>query len=215
VKPKFHERSIITAILCSGPSEICGVFYIEKACLAFITIIVCSIPAWGKEPPFQLPSTAELSKIRSAVIETNRGKMHFELFPGEAPWHVANFKYLADKGFYRGIRFHIYQPDYIIQGGSPGPDLDSGPGYSLPPEFSSRKHVFGTLGMARRPDEINKGRRSHGSQFHLLLGDAPHMDGSYTIFGKLVKGGRVLESLRKDDEIVELKVYIRERTSAE
>jgi len=169
------------------------------------------------EPPFTLPPRRELLKLRSAIIETSQGSLYFELLPEEAPWHVANFKYLADRKFYRGLPFHFYQSGYLIQGGDPKGNGFGGPGYSLPPEFSPRNHKFGTLGMARKPDTYNKKkqlvnpqRRSSGSQFHILLDDAPHMDGRYTVFGKLVGGDDVLSRLRTNDKILNVTVYVRE-----
>jgi peptidyl-prolyl cis-trans isomerase B (cyclophilin B) len=168
-------------------------------------------------PPFELPPRTQLLKIRSAIIETSKGKLYFELFPEEAPWHVANFKYLADKGFYNDLSFHLFEPGYLIQGGDPNANGFGGPGYYLPPEFSSRNHRFGTLGMARKPDGynakkqlLNPQRVSSGSQFHILLAEAPHMDGRYTIFGKLVGGSEVLERLAKGDSIRSVTVFIRE-----
>lgn len=169
------------------------------------------------DPPFELPARSEVLKIRSAALETSQGILYFELLPEEAPWHVANFKYLADKGFYNGLRFHLYMPGYLIQGGDPKGNGSGGPGYVLPAEFSERNHRFGTLGMARIPDgytkkkrALNPQRNSNGSQFHILLGDAPHMDGRYTVFGKLSGGQDVLARLRKGDTITKLTVYIRE-----
>jgi len=169
------------------------------------------------DPPFELPARSEVLKIRSAILETSQGKLYFELLPEEAPWHVANFKYLADKGFYNGLRFHLYMPGYLIQGGDPKGNGSGGPGYVLPAEFSERNHRFGTLGMARIPDgytkkkrALNPQRNSNGSQFHILLADASHMDGRYTVFGKLTSGHDVLARLRKGDSITKLTVYIRE-----
>lgn len=160
------------------------------------------------DPPFELPAAADLNRIRSAIIYTDRGDMYFDLFPEDAPWHVANFKYLADKGFYRNTHFHIYYPNYIIQGGDPSGNGSGGPGYSLPPEFNSHQHELGILGMARPPDMGNTQRRSSGSQFHILLGRAAQMDGQYTAFGKIIKGLKVLQSLRKGDKIRDIKVFI-------
>ncbi len=169
------------------------------------------------EPPFNLPPRSELLKIRSAIIDTSKGRLYFELFPEEAPWHVANFKYLADKQFYNNLTFHLFEPGYLIQGGDPKGNGFGGPGYSLPGEFSPRNHRFGTLGMARKPDGYDSKRRlvnpqrvSSGSQFHILLTEAPHMDGRYTIFGKLVGGREVLERLNKGDTIQAVTVFIRE-----
>lgn len=189
------------------------------ALLLAVTTLTLYLPLAfsASEPPFELPPKAELLKIRSAIIETSKGSMYFELFPEEAPWHVANFKYLADKRFYNGLAFHLFQPGYLIQGGDPKGNGFGTPGYSLPPEFSSRNHRFGTLGMARVPDGynakhqlLNPQRRSSGCQFHILLSEAPHMDGRYTIFGKLVGGRDTLERLSKGDSIKTVKVFIRE-----
>jgi len=169
------------------------------------------------DPPFELPARREVLKIRSAILETNKGLIFIELFPEDAPWHVANFKYLADKGFYNGLKFHLFKPGYLIQGGDPRGNGLGGPGYTLPPEFSERHHRFGTLSMSRQPDvsdskgrQINPGRRSSGSQFRLLLGEADNMDGQFTVFGKVVGGAGVLEALREQDTITSLRVFIRE-----
>lgn len=163
-----------------------------------------------KDPPFAMPDINELAKISSAIITTSRGELVFDLFPVQSPLHVANFKYLADKGFYNGTKFHLYMPDYIIQGGDPSGTGKGGPGYSIPAEFNQLHHQFGSLGMARRSDSKNTERRSNGSQFHILLRSAPHMDGQYVIFGQLIKGRTILESLRKDDVIEKVVVYVRE-----
>jgi cyclophilin family peptidyl-prolyl cis-trans isomerase len=176
-----------------------------------------SLPAFATEPPFELPQKSEVLKIRSAIVETSKGKLFIELFPEEAPWHVANFKYLADKGFYQNLSFHFAQKDYLIQGGDPLGNGRGGPGYDLPAEFSSRNHTIGTVGMARKPDvdaktgkRANPERRSNGSQFHILLADAPHMDGHYTVFGKVVGGFDTLKHLRAGDRIIKVTVFIRE-----
>ncbi len=183
----------------------------------WIGCLCWSPPAFATEPPFELPQKSEVLKIRSAIVETSKGKLFIELFPEEAPWHVANFKYLADKGFYRNISFHFAQKDYLIQGGDPLGNGRGGPGYDLPAEFSSRNHTLGTVGMARKPDvdaktgkRANPERRSNGSQFHILLADAPHMDGHYTVFGKVVGGFDTLKHLRAGDRIVNVTVFIRE-----
>jgi peptidyl-prolyl cis-trans isomerase B (cyclophilin B) len=173
--------------------------------------------SFAKDPPFNMPPKAEVLKIRSAIVETSKGKIFIELFPEEAPWHVTNFKYLADKNFYRNLTFHFAQRDYLVQGGDPLGNGRGGPGYDLPAEFSNRNHVLGTVGMARKPDvdektgkRANPERRSNGGQFHILLTDAPHMDGHYTVFGKVVGGFDTLKSLRAGDRIVKVTVFIRE-----
>lgn len=168
-------------------------------------------------PPFDLPPRAELVRLKSAVLQTSKGTLFIELYPEDAPWHVANFKYLADKDFYRGISFHERIPGYIIQGGDPKGTGLGGPSYKLPAEFSQRKHVFGTIGMLRKPDifgsdgrPVNPGRVSSGSQFYIALEDAAQLDGRYTIFGKVVGGLDVLKRLRVGDRIEKLEVFVRD-----
>jgi cyclophilin family peptidyl-prolyl cis-trans isomerase len=167
-------------------------------------IILLSQRAYCEVLPFQIPETTDLLKIRSAVIKTNKGSMYFELYPEIAPIHVANFKYLTDKGIFTGATFKDFE--YIIQA-KPNRRLK----YSLPPEFSKRTHLRGTLGMARWEDELNPERRSSATQFHILRNNGKHMDTKYTIFGSLVKGWKVLDNLKAEDTITEIIVYIRQR----
>jgi cyclophilin family peptidyl-prolyl cis-trans isomerase len=182
-----------------------------KALILMFFLSLQGLPlAYAVDPPFTLPSPSELAKLRSAYLETNKGNITFLLYPEHAPWHVANLKYLADKGFYRNKTFHLFYSGYIIQGGSPSTDPNAGPGYTLPPEFNQLRHEFGILGMARKMDSLNPERRSHGSQFHIILGEAPHLDGSFTIFGKAVDGLDVLPKLQKGDRILNFTVYVRE-----
>jgi peptidyl-prolyl cis-trans isomerase B (cyclophilin B) len=208
---------IFTAIETMQAKKL-SLLHCYSAWLIAIALGAVAVPCLAEsEPPFTLPPRVELLKLRSAIIETSRGSLYFELLPEEAPWHVANFKYLADKKFYQGLQFHLFEPGYLIQGGDPKGTGHGGPGYSLQPEFSPRNHKFGTLGMARKPDAynrkkqlVNPERRSNGSQFHILLSDAPHMDGRYTIFGKLVGGSSVLSELRRSDTIKNVTVFVRQ-----
>lgn len=161
-------------------------------------------------PPFNLPQAAELNRIRSAEIQTSKGTIYLELYPEDAPWHVANFKYLADKKFYDNSSFHIYFPGYILQGGAIPSGKKAEPAYTLDAEFNRHRHEAGALGMARRPDSANPERRSDGHQFHIIIASSPHMNGSYTVFGKVVQGMDVVEELRKDDKIISVKVFVRD-----
>ena len=168
------------------------------------------------EQPFSLPPLKELSRLRSAVITTNKGDLILQLFPQKAPWHVANFKFLADKKFYDGLRFHIFQPEYLIQAGTPNEHPAGGPSYTLPPEFNDLKHELGAISMVRKPDylDFDHSRNSHGSQFRIMLTKSEHMDGQYVVFGKVVKGLKVLKSLGKNDKIISLKVFVARAESA-
>ncbi|RMG44733.1 MAG: peptidylprolyl isomerase [Candidatus Dadabacteria bacterium] len=178
-----------------------------KTVLYFIVAVATAYPVFGQEPPFLLPKNAELIKIRSAVIKTEKGNIYLELFPKDAPWHVANFKYLADKHYYRNSIFNFHTPGFIIQGGyKPG---HKKPPYELPPEFNRHKHLRGTVGMARIEDTMNPGRSSDPFQFYIMLSDGPHMDERYTVFGRVIRGMNVADSLRKGDRILDLIVYVK------
>lgn len=156
-------------------------------------------------PPFTLPSKRDLNRLQSAVLLTDYGEIVIRLFPSEAPWHVANLKYLSDKEFFKDGVFSIYRENYIIQGGNTYKKLK----YALPPEFSERKHVAGIVGAARLPDELNPQRESDAQQFHIILGPSPHLDRKYTIFGKVMKGMDIARKLRKGDRIKDLIVFVR------
>lgn len=178
-----------------------------------VIALVSPVLAADSEPPFKLPSKEEIVRLRSAIIYTNKGKLIVHLYPDQAPWHVANFKYLADKDFYKGLKFHIYEPNYVIQTGAPGRRVNSGPGYELPPEFSDLKHEPGILSMVRKPSDLDlqHTRRSHGSQFRILLRKAKTMDGRHTIFGKVVEGLDVLKRLRKNDIVKDVVVFVKKK----
>lgn len=125
----------------------------------------------------------------------NGNKMIAELYPEIAPNTVNNFISLAKNGYYDGIIFHRVIPGFMIQGGDPTGTGSGGPGYSIKGEFSYNgfkndlKHSLGVLSMARTmiPD-------SAGSQFFIMVDDAPHLDGQYAAFGKVIEG--VEEALR-------------------
>lgn len=116
-------------------------------------------------------------------------KMKAELYPEIAPNTVNNFISLVKKGFYDGLIFHRVIPGFMIQGGDPEGTGMGGPGYGIKGEFSSNgfsndlKHTTGVLSMARsmRPNSV-------GSQFFIMVADAPHLDGQYAAFGKVIEG---------------------------
>ena len=141
-----------------------------------------------------------------AVIKTDKGDIVLELYPDVAPVTVASFLHLARTGFYNGTRFHRVEPGFVIQGGDPkskdpnATDVGTGgPGYYLPAEFNSRKHETGTLAMARSssPD-------SGGSQFYICLAPQLNLDGQYTVFGKVVSGMNVVNSIAPGDVMREV-----------
>ncbi len=126
------------------------------------------------------------------AIETDFGTMKAELYHDVAPVTVDSLLSLMRKGFYNGLIFHRIIDNFMIQGGDPSGNGTGGPGFQLKAEFSSLKHVEGTLSMARAQD-IN----SAGSQFFICLAPTPHLDGQYTIFGQLEDGYDVLHKIGK------------------
>lgn len=130
----------------------------------------------------------------------NGDVMKAELYPDVAPNTVNNFISLIKKGFYDGLIFHRVIAGFMIQGGDPEGSGMGGPGYSIKGEFNyngvenNLKHSRGVLSMARaqHPD-------SAGSQFFIMHADAPHLDGQYAAFGKLVEGEDVLDSIASID----------------
>lgn len=138
-----------------------------------------------------------------AVLETNYGRIVIEFLPKTAPRHVENFKELARDGFYDGTRFHRIVTDksrrVAIQGGDPntinGAPATWGMGQrgqkTVPAEFSKLKHERGIVSAARRPDDPN----SATSQFYILVGSQPTFDGQYSIFGRVIDGMNVVDSI--------------------
>ncbi len=122
--------------------------------------------------------------------------MKAELYPDTAPNTVNNFISLIKKGFYNGLTFHRVIPGFMIQGGCPLGTGTGDPGYSIKGEFSqngfrnSLKHSEGVLSMARAMDPD-----SAGSQFFIMHKDAPHLDGSYASFGKIIEGMDVVDKI--------------------
>ena len=122
--------------------------------------------------------------------------MKAELYPDIAPQSVYNFISLISKGFYNGLTFHRVIPGFMIQGGNPDGNGTGGPGYSIKGEFASNgfandlRHTEGVLSMARSmfPD-------SAGSQFFLMHGTSPHLDGDYAAFGKVIEGLDIVDKI--------------------
>ncbi len=147
------------------------------------------------------------------TMETNGGVIKAELYPEIAPNTVHNFIYLVKKGFYDGTIFHRVIPGFMIQGGDPEGTGMGGPGYEIAGEFymngfpNDLAHTEGVLSMARsmEPD-------SAGSQFFIMVADAPHLDGQYAAFGKVIEGmeeakrivkvKRDYEDRPKEDQVV-------------
>jgi peptidyl-prolyl cis-trans isomerase B (cyclophilin B) len=125
-----------------------------------------------------------------AIIQTNHGPIHMELFPDDAPKTVDNFVKLANDGFYDRVIFHRVIPDFMIQGGDPTGTGSGGPGYTFEDEFNDHKVERGALAMA------NAGPNTNGSQFFIVTTEAaPWLDGKHTVFGRVTDGMDVVDKI--------------------
>ena len=131
------------------------------------------------------------------TFELENGQtMKAQLYPQVAPNTVNNFISLVKKGFYDGLIFHRCIPGFMIQGGDPKGTGVGGPGYEIAGEFTANgfqndlKHSRGVLSMARTMDP-----NSAGSQFFVMVADAPHLDGQYAAFGKIIEGMEAADAI--------------------
>jgi peptidylprolyl isomerase len=149
------------------------------------------------------PITISADKKYTAVVETTKGKFTIELRPDIAIQTVNSFIFLAGEGYYNGVTFHRVirgaagKPDFVAQTGDPTGTGSGGPGYTLPAEFSDVPYERGTLGMARVGTDIN----SAGSQWFVTYNDKYQnvLNGQYTVFGGVVEGMEVVDSLTPRD----------------
>ena len=150
-------------------------------------------PTPGPAPA--VPREAAGPPPRRLRLRTTAGEMLIELHAG-APLTVAALGALAARGFYDGLAFHRVVPDFVVQGGDPRGDGDGGPGWALPDEHSPARFLRGTLGIA------TSGPETGGSQIFLCHSAQPHLDGRYTIAGRLASGDDVLDRIHVGDSIL-------------
>ena len=132
--------------------------------------------------------------MSQATLHTSMGAIGVELFDDHAPKTVANFKKLAEDGFYNGVIFHRVIPDFMIQGGDPTGTGSGGPGYTFEDEFNDRSVERGALAMA------NSGPNTNGSQFFIVTADAcPWLDGKHTVFGRVTEGMDAVDAISDVD----------------
>ncbi|MEK7248225.1 MAG: peptidylprolyl isomerase [Chloroflexota bacterium] len=139
--------------------------------------------------------TIDPSKTYIATVNTVRGEFKINLRPDLAPKHVASFVFLANEGYFDGVTFHRVLPGFVAQTGDPTGSGSGGPGYNIPAEFTTAvKYTRGIVGMARStaPD-------SAGSQWFVTYGNAPNLDGAYTIFGEVTEGMDVVDCITPRD----------------
>jgi peptidyl-prolyl cis-trans isomerase B (cyclophilin B) len=137
-----------------------------------------------------------------AKMETSRGQIELELYPQYAPKTVNNFVFLAWEGYYDGVTFHRVINNFMIQGGDPTGTGSGGPGYKFEDEVKGNplRHEAGVISMA------NAGPNTNGSQFFITHSPQPHLDGKHTVFGKVIEGKDVVDSIKQGDQIISLEI---------
>ena len=137
----------------------------------------------------------------TATFDTDRGPIKVELAQDKAPLTVANFVNLARRGFYDGLSFHRVINDFMVQGGCPEGSGRGGPGYRFEDEANNGlRHDRGVLSMA------NAGPNTNGSQFFITHVATPWLDGKHTVFGRVLEGQDVVDSIRQGDTIKSVKI---------
>jgi cyclophilin family peptidyl-prolyl cis-trans isomerase/HEAT repeat protein len=165
--------------------------------------------SWGAPLPVETGMTmADYERIAAetiarprprAVIETSRGRIELELFADDAPLTVRSFLQLAEGGFFDGQEWPRVVPNFVIQGGDPRGDTSGGPGYSIRDEINRHVYLRGSLGMAL------SGPDTGGSQWFVTHSPQPHLDGTYTIFGRVVRGMEVADDILPGDAIIRIR----------
>ena len=154
---------------------------------------------YNKPPEMRI----DASKKYTAILHTEKGDIHIELFAAKAPITVNNFVFLAREGFYNDTTFHRVIGGFMAQGGDPTGTGKGGPGYKFNDEASALtlKHdKAGMLSMA------NAGRNTNGSQFFITYGPTQHLNGKHAVFGQVTSGMDVLTSIRERDPQVDSKL---------
>lgn len=151
-------------------------------------------------PTSQTPDlNVDANGLSKAVvsINTSQGVIKFRFYSNDAPKTVRRIMELITQGFYNGLTFHRVVPGFVVQGGDPVGNGTGGSGQKLPAEFNGRRHVEGAVAMARSSDPD-----SADSQFYITLGNAPHLDRSYTIFGQVIDGMDIAKKLKVGDKML-------------
>ena len=140
-------------------------------------------------------AVSRMGKMVRAVVTTTKGSFTIELLPEAAPLTVDNFVQLARRGYYRGIVFHRVVPNFVIQVGDPRGDGNGGPGYAIRCEVNEVQYDRGAVGMAL------SGKDTGGSQWFVTHAPQPHLDGGYTVFGRVISGMNVVDATVRGDVI--------------
>jgi cyclophilin family peptidyl-prolyl cis-trans isomerase/HEAT repeat protein len=143
---------------------------------------------------------ARVGRSVRASVNTDKGAFIIELLPEEAPLNVDNFVQLAQSGYFNNITFHRVVPNFVVQGGDPRGDGNGGPGYQIRCEINEVSYDRGAVGMAL------SGKDTGGSQWFVTHSPQPHLDGGYTVFGRVVAGMDVVDRIARGDVIRSINV---------
>ncbi|CAN5610533.1 hypothetical protein BH23GEM1_BH23GEM1_10840 [soil metagenome] len=155
--------------------------------------------AWYEEVVRTIVVPTLAGEAVRVTLTTGRGPIGIEFFGTEAPLTVRNFLDLARAGTFRGTRFHRVVPNFVVQDGDPRGDGSGGPGYSIRDELNLHRYDRGVLGMAL------SGPDTGGSQWFITHSPQPHLDGGYTVFGRVVSGFDVLDSIVQGDMLLDVR----------
>lgn len=147
---------------------------------------------------FDWATFERLRKQPEMRVATSRGTFVITMFPDDAPFTCLNALALVSKGFYDGLLFHRVVPNFVVQGGDPRGDGWGGPGYAIRSEFGYLRYERGMVGMA------SAGKDTEGSQFFITHSRQPHLDGRYTIFGRVTAGMDVVDRIQVGDTITRI-----------
>ncbi|MGK5084472.1 peptidylprolyl isomerase [Bdellovibrionota bacterium FG-1] len=137
----------------------------------------------------------------TVVITTTQGVIKFKFYPQDAPNTIQRLIVLMNQGFYNGLVFHRVVPGFVIQTGDPLGNGTGGSGQKLKAEFNNRRHIEGTVAMARAQDPD-----SADSQFYISLGTLPHLDHGYTVFGQVIEGMDVAKKIKIGDKMTSVRI---------
>ena len=167
---------------------------------------------WAQELEYQKQD----KNLPRVEMQTNKGRIVIELFEDDAPNGVANFISLVEKKYYDGQKFHRVIPNFMAQGGdinskndNPADDGQGGPGYTIKTDLNKRKHFRGSFSYA------NAGLNTDGSQFFLCVIPTTWLDGRHAVFGRIIEGQAVADSLTKNDELNKVNILFKRNHSYE
>ncbi len=203
-EPRPVKKGVASRWILAGVLGIMAVLAVLAYALGFIPGTAGPTPrptvdAGRLQPPSATPLASPLAAPAgdgtTATVETEAGTIVIELYNQSAPVAAANFTNLAEAGFYDGVVFHRIAPGFMIQGGDPEGTGRGGPGYTIQDEPFSGEYTRGTVAMARTSQP-----NSQGSQFFIVVEDSPHLStGGYTIFGRVLSGLEVADSIVSGD----------------